>query len=335
MAQHGGNIYSFAQKLQCAPDDIIDFSSNINPHQAVVPQIESQQLRPYADPDYYELHQIIKQRYPEFAQCEIELFNGASAAIFALLRFLNPENLVLYAPLYAEYRQVGELFANKVQLINRFEAITANVPRYSTIVFVNPSTPDGQYYPLEKLIAEWKKACCILIVDESFLDFTHYSSAIELLKDYPNFFIIKSFTKFYGCAGVRVGFIAGNSQSIKLLHQQEPIWKLSSFDVLYIQNALKNKEFITETRKNTQIYRQWLKTVFTELNWVAFEGNANFLLVKLTQFDGHALQRKLAPYKILVRVCDNFDFLDAFYVRFAVKAEKDILLLQNTLEQLI
>ena len=335
MTQHGGNIYSFAQQLHCAPEEIIDFSSNINPHQAVdITQFDAQLLKPYADPSYQTVKKALKQRYTEFVPFDIELFNGASAAIFALLRFLKPEICVLYAPLYGEYQQVSQFFAEKTCLINRFEEKIIPIPPNSTIIFVNPSTPDGCYYSLEKLIFEWKKASCTIIIDESFLDFTPYTSAIEYLKEYSHFFIIKSLTKFYGCAGVRFGFIVGNSQSINSLRQQEPIWKLSSFDIWYVEHALQNTDFVVETFQKTKELREILKTVLIAQNWHVYDSQANFLLAKLERCDGYDLQNKLLPDKILVRVCDNFDFLDAFYVRFAVKEIEDILCLEKALERI-
>ena len=62
---HGGNIYRFAQHLGCRPEQVLDFSSNINPEQAVDPAyLQQVQLGPYADPDYGLLKQALKARYP-------------------------------------------------------------------------------------------------------------------------------------------------------------------------------------------------------------------------------------------------------------------------------
>ncbi len=333
--QHGGNIYRFAQELGCSWEEVIDFSSNINPHPAVqLDTIAPGLIAPYAEPDYQILKQKLKQRYPAFKNMSIEPFNGASAAIFALFRFLQPTHCTFYAPLYAEYKRVVAQFGCPVQIINRLETLTTPVTSHSTIVFVNPATPDGTCYDLTQLLEMWIMANCTIIIDESFLDFTQTVSVATRIIDYERLFVIKSLTKFYGCAGVRIGLIAGTDKMIAALRQQEPAWKLSSWDMHYIGQALENKTFIADTLTHTQQNRDYLTEVLIASKHFCqvFEGSANFLLAKLAKMDGYQLQQKLMPYRILIRVCDNFDFLDAFYVRLAVKTVEDILRLKKALE---
>ena len=335
--QHGGHIYRFAQEAGCHWDEIIDFSSNINPHQAVqLNTIAPGLIAPYAEPDYHQLKQQLKRRYPAFQHTSIEPFNGASAAIFALFRFLQPTQCTFYAPLYAEYKRIAALLNCQQQLINRLETLTTPVKPYSTIVFVNPTTPDGTCYDLTPLLETWITANCTIIIDESFLDFTNAMSIATKIIDYEKLFVIKSLTKFYGCAGVRIGLIAGSEKMITALRQQEPAWKLSSWDMNYIGQALNNNQFITDTLTQTQQNRHDLKEILlaSKLFSQIFESDANFILAKLANLDGYQLQQKLKPYRILIRICDNFDFLDASYVRLAVKKAEDILRLKTALESI-
>ncbi len=342
--QHGGNIYHFAQMLNCDTNEIIDFSSNINPHQATsFNQFDPTLLTPYSDPDYRKLKQAIKQRYPALAlkTIAIEPVNGASAAIFSLFRFLQPAHCVFYAPLYKEYHRVAALFGGDITRINRieklkcvkYEPVKIPVIPHSTIVFVNPATPDGYCYEIEKYLESWIAAKCTIIIDESFLDFTKGTSVATHIGNYERIFLIKSLTKFYGCAGVRIGFIAGAEKLMAALRQQEAIWKLSAFDTMYMLNALKNKDFIEKTAARIDKNRILLTKILKEsgLFCKIFEGSANFLLAKLNQMNGYQLQQKLMAHKILIRVCDNFDFLDAYYVRFAVREAADILKLETSL----
>jgi threonine-phosphate decarboxylase len=96
---HGGNIYRFAQHLGCQPKQVLDFSININPEQAAdLDCLQQDQPRPYGDPRL--LKQALETRYPYPDGVVIEISNGASAAIFALLRYLQPQNVTVYSPLY-------------------------------------------------------------------------------------------------------------------------------------------------------------------------------------------------------------------------------------------
>jgi threonine-phosphate decarboxylase len=335
---HGGNIYQFARRLGCLPEQVLDFSANINPEQAVdLSCLQNVQLTPYADPDYGLLKQAIDQRYPVPAGVDIELFNGASAAIFALLRGLQPKDLVLYAALYGEYAHIaGELGCN-VYSIDRFSQLLADIPERSTVIFVNPSTPDGQLYELQELLEKWQAADCTIIIDESFLDFCVADSVAEQITHYDKLYVIKSLSKFYGCAGIRIGFILAATAAIKELQRFEPAWKLSSLDMAYMQQALANTAFIEQTRQQTARLRALLHQALQDSGLFdkIYPGQANFLLARLANGgDGYQLQAFVEPSRILIRVCDNFEGLNKSHVRFAVKDEQAIAQLAHSLKEI-
>jgi threonine-phosphate decarboxylase len=336
--KHGGNIYQFAGLIGCRPEEVLDFSANINPEQAVdLSCLQQVQLGPYADPDYSLLKQAIRRRYGYPVNADIEVFNGASAAIFALLRSLHPKDLVLYTPLYGEYAHIAGELGCKVQNINRFSQLRVDIPKYSTVIFVNPSTPDGQLYDMQDLLARWQVAGCNIIIDESFLDFCVADSVAEYIANYDKLYIIKSLSKFYGCAGIRIGFIIAAAQAIKELKRYEPAWKLSSLDMMYMQQALANTDFIEQTRLQTVYLRNLLRLALqaSGLFEQIYSGQANFLLAKLANNgDGYHLQTLLESSRILIRVCDNFEGLDKRYVRFAVKNARAISQLADCLKAL-
>ena len=326
--QHGGNIYRFAEHLGCLPEQVLDFSANINPEQAVdLSSLQHVQLGAYADPDYSVLKQAIRQRYPYPSGIDSEVFNGASSAIFALLRSLQPKDLVLYTPLYGEYAHIAEALGCTVHNIDRFNQLLADVPERSTVIFVNPSTPDGQLYDLQELLTTWQAATCTIIIDESFLDFCKADSVTGHITHYHKLYVIKSLSKFYGCAGIRIGFILAATSAINELKRLEPAWKLSSLDMAYMQEALANTAFIEQTRRQTSHLRDLLHQALQDsgLFDTIYPGQANFLLARLVDgIDGFQLQAQLESSRILIRVCDNFAGLDKSYVRFAVKDEQAI-----------
>jgi threonine-phosphate decarboxylase len=337
--KHGGNIYQFAEYLGCLPEQVLDFSANINPQQAAdLTCLQDVPLGPYADPDYGLLKQAIKRRYPVPASADIEVFNGASAAIFALLRWLRPEQLVLYSPLYGEYAHIAAEMGSTLHYINRLELNkAATVPERSAVIFVNPSTPDGQLYHLQELLAVWRAANCTIIIDESFLDFCNADSVAQQMADYDKLYIIKSLSKFYGCAGIRIGFIMAATRAITELKRFEPAWKLSSLDMMYMRQALANTAFIEQTRQQTALLRDLLyqglqsSGLFEQI----YPGQANFLLARLKNHgDGYHLQAQLESSHVLIRICNNFEGLDKSHVRFAVKDRQAIDYLADILKAL-
>jgi threonine-phosphate decarboxylase len=214
-----------------------------------------------------------------------------------------------------------------VHNINRFNQLLADIPERSTVIFVNPSTPDGQFYDMQGLLATWQAADCTIIIDESFLDFCEADSVAEHIAHYDKLYVIKSLSKFYGCAGIRIGFILAATAAIKELRRFEPAWKLSSLDMAYMQQALANTVFIEQTRWQTAHLRRLLQLALQDSGLFdkIYPGQANFLLARLADGeDGYRLQSLLEPSRILIRVCDNFAGLDKSHVRFAVKDEQAI-----------
>jgi len=321
MQKHGGNIKAFSEKIGCGIDEVIDLSSNIN---FVKPKldVDFNSLEISAYPNYDELQEGIAKLY-QVESPQIELFNGATTALYALFRELNLKHCTLYAPLYGEYKNAATLHGYEVALINRLEDVEQEVKQGSLVVFVNPSTPDGKYYDLEKLMSRWIAKGCTVLVDESFLDFTPYASAIKYLKKYNRLYILKSMTKFYGSAGIRVGAVLSTMNNISALKAREPLWKISQFDSHYLQSALRDKAFPSKARAINDEQREKLIEVLKNSSLIdeVYPSCANFVLVKLKNIDAKAFQEQLLPHKIMVRNCANFDFLDDGFVRIAVKEE--------------
>ena len=332
--EHGGQIEKFAFDLGCRVDEIIDLSSNIN---FVKPQIniDFNTLDISSYPTYDKLYEKIALNYA-VETSQIELFNGGSSAIFTLFKHLALQTCTIYSPAYLEYKKAALNFDYELNLINRFSNINENVKENSLVIFVNPSTPDGKYYELEELMKTWIEKSCTILVDESFLDFCDKASAIKYLEIYDKLYILKSMTKFYSSAGIRVGTIVSTKENIEKLKEFEPMWKLSQFDSNYLQAALDDKLFKNISKainiKNKIELENILKNSI--LIEEVFESSANYLLVKLKNLKAKEFQELLKPYKIMVRDCSNFDFLDERFIRIAVKSSNANEILQKALEEI-
>lgn len=332
--EHGGQIEKFAFDLGCKVSEIIDLSSNIN---FVKPQInvDFNTLDISSYPTYDKLYEKIAFNYG-VKTSQIELFNGGSSAIFTLFKHLALETCTIYSPAYLEYKKAALNFDYELNLINRFENINQEVKENSFVIFVNPSTPDGKYYELEELMKTWIEKSCTILIDESFLDFCDKPSVIKYLETYDKLYILKSMTKFYSSAGIRVGTIVSTKENIEKLKEFEPMWKLSQFDSNYLQAALDDKLFKNISKainiKNKIELENILKnsTLIEEI----FESSANYLLVKLKNLKAKEFQELIKPYKIMVRDCSNFDFLDERFIRIAVKSSNANEILQKALEEI-
>ena len=330
---HGGDIFRFAKELNCDPREVIDLSSSINFIKPKV-EIDLNSIDVSFYPNYQELKAIIAENY-SIDLDSIELFNGATSAIYSLLRYLrdSTNQINLYAPIYLEYKRCAILNSYALRLINRFDGLDRSIDRGSIVIFTNPSTPDGRFCNLEPLIDRWMDRGVYIIIDESFLEFTEFRSATRFLKEYKRVYIIKSITKFYASAGVRVGAIISNNEDILNLSRREPIWKISQFDLEYVKSILRDEEFPKRAREGNLKNRLKLERVLNRFDFIEkiYSSNVNFLLIKLKNIRAYELQEALKPYKILIRDCSNFDFLDSSYIRVAVKSQEAIKKLEEAL----
>jgi threonine-phosphate decarboxylase len=315
---HGGDVNSFAAHCGCGHEEVIDLSSNIN---FITPSVDFSGVSLNAYPTYERLTETLAEHYGVTSE-ELELFNGGSSAIFTLLRCFDNPTCTIYSPAYLEYKKAALLHGKKVCLINRFEAMDGEVEENSLVIFVNPSTPDGHYYATQTLIEKWSAKNCTILIDESFLEFCGGKSATRFFQTYDKLYVLKSQTKFYGCAGVRVGIVLSSRENIRALRAKEPLWKISALDSHFLITALKDEPFRARSYVLNDEAKTYLKTILEKspLFEKGFESDANFFLVRLSHMNAKEFQDRLIPHRIMVRDCSNFDFLDEQFVRIAVKS---------------
>ena len=330
--KHGAGIYKVAKELKCSANEILDYSSNINTYNPNVNiTLTNNELSRYGDSSYKHLKKEISNKY-KIKKNQISLYNGATSAIFELFKNLKQKDVYLYAPLYGEYEKAAQGSNKDIVKINRFKNIKTKPKKNSIVVFVNPSTPDGKYYDLEKLFTLWKKRNCTIILDESFLEFEKLKSLRNQIQNYKNLYIIQSFSKFYSCAGVRIGAIFSDARNIKKL--KTPLWNLSTFDTEFLIKRLQNESFekrsIKLHKKNKTELLKILKN--SELFSKIHKSDSNFFLTKSKH--SNKIFKHLLKNKILVRTCGSFDFLNNNYLRFAVKDSNTNKQLEKVLHEL-
>lgn len=332
--EHGGQIDEFVKDINCDIKEVIDLSSNINFIKPDV-HLNFNNLDISSYPIYDNLYKKIANTYkinPE----QLELFNGGSSAIFALFKHLDLKHCTIYSPAYLEYKKACVNFGYELRTINRFENMNLPVKNASLVIFVNPSTPDGTYYDIDVLMEYWMDKDCVILIDESFLDFCDGESAIRYLEKYDKLYILKSMTKFYSSAGIRVGTIVSNEKNIDSLKRFEPMWKLSIFDTNYLSAALEDRNFKRISKAINIKNRLELENILENCNCIEsiYQSSANYILAKLKNIKANELQEKLKPYKIMIRNCENFDFLDNTYVRIAVKSSTKLKILKQALKEI-
>jgi threonine-phosphate decarboxylase len=314
--KHGADIYSYAKQAGCNPGELIDFSSNVNLHApAVGGELFPAEIVAYPDATYGSLKEALAARYA-LMPSQIALFNGATAAIEYLCREVVTDEVYLYAPLYGEYE--ASLRAGVVvQKIDRLREEEVVVPQGATVIFVNPATPDGRYYDMRERLVQWMARGCTIIVDESFLEFEQLPSLRHMVEEYDKLYIVQSFSKFYACAGVRIGAIFSSAKNI--LNCRVPLWNISALDASFLRERVRDEGFREESVRRHRQFKEELFAIMqgSGLFEEIYPSDANFFLARSAR--AQEIFSSLLQRRILVRRCESFDFLDGSFMRFAVK----------------
>jgi len=244
---------------------------------------------------------------------------------------LMPEQVVAYTTTAPDYRYTAD------DLMNYF----ADKNIWS-LVLINPDNPSGNYIPYAdclRLIDWCQKKDIVLVLDESFVDFsTEHPTFLNnaLLEQYDKLVVVKSISKSYGVPGLRLGVLAtSNAMLMTNLRRSLAIWNINSFGEFFLQILGKYEK---PYQQAMDAFREERKRFVEELNKISYlrilPSEANYVLceVKAPHTPRELAIRLLKDNKILIKDCT--EKCDAPYIRLAVRDTKDNNKLIEALKQL-
>ncbi len=343
---HGGP-YS----IKKPQNDILDFSSNITPLGAppmVRKSIKKQlgTISEYPDSDSKNLRKAL-QWYTKVPCEQIVMGNGATEIIYNFCQaFLNKKIPVLIPiPTFGEYEAAARLagckisFFKTMNLEKDLDDFIEKVPRKGLVFICNPNNPTGTLISkknLQKIIQDAKKKSTGVFIDESFIELVPDSneSIIKYVKKFNNIFILRSMTKSYGLAGIRVGYGIGNKQIISTLSKIKIPWNISGIAQHAAGAALCSTFYLNKTRKVIKKESKYLRNKISNIHgFECYDTTTNFILIKI-KLKSKILQKKLLKKKILISYASTFRGLNNNYIRIAIKTRKDNQKLVNALEKI-
>jgi threonine-phosphate decarboxylase len=333
--RHGGGVYDLARSLGVKVSDLLDFSANINPL-GFPPGLAPAVLKALEETVHYPDRRCAALRrdlaaYHGLAPEQILVGNGSTELIFLLPRVLAPLQGLIVAPAFSEYE--AALAAARVPAAfhltgeaDNFTLAGALDPQGADLVFLaNPASPSGALMAAQHLRATLETleaAGAYLALDEAFVDFVEEASLKSALARFPRLLILRSFTKFFGIPGVRLGYVLGAPELIgRLAAAQEP-WSVGTLAQALGRASLADREFMAQSRALVQAERQYLFNGLAALAGLQpFPSAVNYLLVKITRpgLSAAKLRQALLGQGIIIRDASNFRGLDERFFRLAVR----------------
>jgi cobalamin biosynthetic protein CobC len=240
MREHGGNLDLAQQRFGGRAEDWIDLSTGINRLPYPVGEIDVHHWNALPSRSEIDaLHQAARHAYRTSAP--IVAMGGAQAAIQLLPQLAQRGRARILAPTYNEYAPVLSDAGWEVEEVRELDALAgANLA-----IVVNPNNPDGRRHAPKDLLALLPRVGR-LVIDESFADAVpELSLASEA--DRPRLTILRSFGKFYGLAGLRLGFAIGNAADIGRLAAMSGPWPVSGAAIAIGCRALRDDEWADAT----------------------------------------------------------------------------------------
>lgn len=349
---HGANVDNMAKQFGKNEKDIIDFSSNVNPHiisnlgKYVLEGLEKS--RSYPDINYTNLRNNIS----DYINIDSKLIipgNGATEIIYLLMKSIK-KRIAILNPTFSEYGRGAKL--NNLEVVNfnlkeennfsiDLDDIQKNMDKFDSLFVCNPNNPNGKVKDLNKLLDLMIKNNKLLIVDETFMEFVGEEekySLINRVEETPNLFILKAVTKFFGMPGLRLGYgVTSNEQIIKNIYEYKEPWTINSFAENLSNYLFKDKDYIKSSK---DYYINERKFMLEQLRKIpklkVYDTDTNFVLIKLEDGEANSLKLELFErYNILIRDASNFIGLDKSYVRVAIKSHDDNKILIESLRKVL
>lgn len=268
--------------------------------------------------------------------------NGATEVIQAVLHSFAKKKILVPVPTFSPYLEFAPkgvgILQHQLQEEEQFKLdlnrFVSDVRRRKpdTVVIINPNNPDGGYVrrnALHLLLSRLRHVETV-IVDESFIHFTQkeIESVSELVAEYPNLVVIKSLSKDFGIAGLRLGYGVMNERRVSSLLKRGYLWNVSGFGE-YFLNLLTRKDFLKAYERTRLRAIQERDDFFTELAKIpmlkVYSSKANMFLVEL--LDGSRADdlmiRLLVTYGIYIRPCDDKIGLEGEFVRIASRGKPE------------
>jgi threonine-phosphate decarboxylase len=355
---HGGEVLDAAGKSGLRREEILDFSSSVNPLGPSKKALEAAkqgftEIPAYPDSNSNELRQAIASHFGNISKSNVVVGNGSTELmyLFAEAFLKKGEAALIPAPTFGEYesavRKTGET-ARFVRLDRNFNVdagVFAREMAGAKIVFLcNPNNPTSILIPSEALTGIVERALAqdtLVFLDEDFLEFVENEKALSLIgkiKSYPNLFILRSFTKIFGLTGLRVGYGITSEEIISVLSCAKIPWNVNCLAQAAAVAALKDEEHLRVTRELIKKEKVQLLSELQHFSaFKVYPADANFFFIDIRKsgLTATELSNSLLQQGILIRDCTSFRGLDQYFIRVAVKTRSENLRLVEALKRTV
>jgi len=342
---HGALDFAELDRLGLAPEAVLDFSVNGNPYgpsPCVREALAQVPYDRYPDREALALRRVLATHL-DVTVDEILVGNGSTELVWLVaLAFVRAgDTVLLVGPTFGEYTRAAVLMgAHLHQYTARRaegfrvvpEALTQLLQqRQPRLVFLcNPNNPTGTFVAPDS-IAHWAATCprTLFIVDEAYLTFTASAPSALPLRP-PNMLVLRSLTKAYALAGLRLGYAIGSPDILEALRRAQPPWSVNALAQAAGIAALQDTAHLTHCLTRIAQAKRDFVADLCALGLTPVPSTTHFFLARVG--NGASCRQALLQRGLLVRDCASFGLSE--YIRVATRRPEENARLLTALKEL-
>lgn len=293
---HGGGLDAARAQYGGSLADWLDLSTGINPSPYPLPKLDSSLYHRLPDKGLEGVLLEAAHHYYDVPEgMEVIASSGTQALLQILPTLLGAAGVEIASPTYGEHANAWAKAGADVNEISSFSE--EQMPNHAAVV-VNPNNPTTQVRTGREL-AELAGRRQWLVVDEAFCDPNPQQSILQHVRDHNNIVVLKSFGKFFGLAGLRLGFAVCNAELARDIRSRLGPWAVSGPALSIANTALRDTDWITSTRQELHDKSEAQAAVL-ETAGLKVEGK-NPLFIYTKSHASEIIRKGLARQNILVR----------------------------------
>jgi len=274
----------------------------------------------YPSGDAFYLRQALAQRFNKEAD-QFLVGNGANEVIsFVIKAFCEQgDNIITADKTFAVYEWVARFSGLEARLVPLRDfgfddaAMLARMDERTKILFLcNPNNPTGTYWDQTRFrrFLDRVDGRAIVVADEAYAEFVEaddYPDGMSLMETYPNLVVFRTFSKMYGLAGLRIGYLAGSPAVVDAIRRTCIVYSVNAVAQEAALAAVRADDHILRTRQMVRDGKAYLYRELKALGLPLISGEGNFLMVRLP-FSDTLAYRKLMTQGVMVRTMTTFRF---------------------------
>lgn len=291
-----------------------------------------------AYPQVYPLYEKLSE-YLAIPEDHILITSGSDAAIKnAFEVYVSPgEGIVIPDPTYAMYEVYAELFQASLTKIPYdanlnlpFDKMLAAINENTKMIaLANPNSPTGTIVDRDdiiSLIETAEKSDALVLIDEAYYPF-YPQTVIDLVDRYQNLMVTRTFSKAFGLASARLGYVVADPEVIQYLKTFRPIYETNGLTVALGCAVLNNKSVVTKNVESVVAGREYFVNELKRMGFFVFESYSNFVNIRVGTQNVHPLVEYLRQKGVLIKAgADHSALSDCIRITAAPKDQMEFII---------